>query len=91
MSFGTLKSKLWKVLDAGHYDVKLTREEMRRVKCWIDLNVPLWPDYIERSKRPSPATQMTRIRQDGPGPQPNEISTSGAHLGPAPVTGTSRK
>ena len=39
-SFGTLKSKLWPVLDKGHYDVKLTREEMRRVKCWIDLNCP---------------------------------------------------
>jgi hypothetical protein len=54
LSFGTLKTKLWKVLDAGHYEVKLTRDETRRVKYWIDLNVPLWPDYIERSKRPSP-------------------------------------
>ena len=51
-SFGTLKSKLWKVLDAGHYDVKLTTEQMRRVKCWIDLNCPLWPDYQFRPERP---------------------------------------
>jgi hypothetical protein len=54
LSFGTLKNKLWKVLDAGHYEVKLTRDETRRVKYCIDLNVPLRPDYIERSKRPSP-------------------------------------
>jgi len=59
VSFGTLKSKLWQVLDSkmlegGHYDVMLTREEMRRVKCWIDLNCPLWPDYIHRPDRPSP-------------------------------------
>jgi len=54
VSFGTLKSKLWQVLDKGHYDVMLTREEMRRVKCWIDLNCPLWPDYIHRPDRPSP-------------------------------------
>ena len=53
MSFGTLKSKLWKVLDAGHHKVELTRDEMRRVKCWIDLNCPLWPDYIYRPKRPA--------------------------------------
>ena len=51
VSFGTLKSKLWQVLDKGHYDVTLTREEMRRVKCWIDLNCPLWPDYIHRPDR----------------------------------------
>ena len=50
-SFGTLKSKLFKVLDAGHHDVKLTTEEMRRVKCWIDLNCPLWPDYKYRPDR----------------------------------------
>lgn len=54
VSFGTLKSKLWPVLEKGHYDVKLTREQMRRVKCWIDLNCPLWPDYIHRPKRTSP-------------------------------------
>jgi len=51
MSFGTVKSRLWKVLDAGHNDVKLTVEEMRRVKCWIDLNCPLWPDYLFRANR----------------------------------------
>jgi len=50
-TFGTLKSKLWPVLEKGHYDVKLTRDEMRRVKCWIDLNCPLWPDYQRRDKR----------------------------------------
>ena len=54
-SFGTLKSKLWKVLDDGHYDVKLTTEQMRRVKCWIDLNCPLWPDYQFRPDRPKSA------------------------------------
>ena len=50
-SFGTLKSRLFEVLDAGHYDVTLSREDMRRVKCWIDLNCPLWPDYTYRLDR----------------------------------------
>ena len=54
MTFGTVKSRLWQVLDAGHYKVELTRDEMHRVKCWIDLNCPLWPDYQERMKRPGP-------------------------------------
>ncbi len=52
LTFGTVRSRLWKVLDAGHYDVKLTREETRRVKTWIDLNCPLWPDYQNRTNRP---------------------------------------
>ncbi len=50
-TFGTLKSRLWPVLDAGHYEVKLTVEERRRIKSWIDLNCPLWPDYTFRSAR----------------------------------------
>ena len=54
MSFGTLKSKLWRVLGAGHNDVVLTESEMRAVKCWIDLNCPLWPDYQFRPDRRSP-------------------------------------
>jgi hypothetical protein len=59
MTFGTLKSRLWQVLDAGHYDVKLTRDEMHRVKCWTDLNCPLWPDYQERLTRPAVSTELT--------------------------------
>ena len=51
LTFGTLKSKLWQVLDAGHKDVKLTPDERHRIKCWIDLNCPLWPDYVFRPTR----------------------------------------
>jgi len=53
LSCGTIKSKLVKVLEAGHNDVELTRDEMRRLKCWIDLNCPLWPDYQYRPDRPA--------------------------------------
>jgi len=51
LTFGTVKSRLWKILDAGHHDLQLTSQETRRVKCWIDLNCPLWPDYIFRPDR----------------------------------------
>ena len=44
LTFGTVKSRLFKVLDAGHYQISLTSEEGQRVKTWIDLNCPLWPD-----------------------------------------------
>jgi hypothetical protein len=51
LTFGTLKSKLWTVLDDGHYNVRLTNDEIYRVKCWTDLNCPLWPDYTFRPER----------------------------------------
>ncbi len=55
LTFGTLKSRLWPLLAAGHYGVKLSPDETLRLKTWIDLNCPLWPDYIERPRRPGPA------------------------------------
>lgn len=51
LSLGTLKSRLWEVLNAGHQHVKLTDDEMLRIKTWIDLNCPLWPDYKNRLER----------------------------------------
>jgi hypothetical protein len=62
MTFGTVKSKLWNVLEAGHHDVQLTPDERHRVKCWIDLNCPLWPNYDHRMTRPGPEAQMTKAK-----------------------------
>jgi hypothetical protein len=54
LSFGTLQSRLWAVLaDKHHEEVSLREPETRAVKTWIDLNCPLWPDYIYRPDRPS--------------------------------------
>jgi len=62
-SFGTVKSKLWTVLNAGHNKVKLTADQARRIKCWIDLNCPLWPDYVHRLSRPDAVAEAaTEIR-----------------------------
>jgi hypothetical protein len=43
--FGSSKSQLDKVLDTGHKDVKMTDEEMRKIRCWIDIGVPHWGKY----------------------------------------------
>ena len=51
-TFGTLKSRLLPLLETSHHDVTLTDDEKQRVKCWIDLNCPLWPDYQFRANRP---------------------------------------
>ncbi len=61
MSFGTLQSPLWKVLsDEHHKSVTLSRDQRRALKAWIDLNCPLWPDYIFRPDRPGPQTALAR-------------------------------
>lgn len=44
---GAAKSGLITLLEDGHYDVKLSREEMEKIACWIDLLVPFCGDYTE--------------------------------------------
>ena len=51
-SFGTFKSSIWKILkDKNHKEVQLTQNQKRAIKCWTDLNVPLWGDYTFRPER----------------------------------------
>ena len=44
---GSAKSELMVLLRGGHYDVKLSREELDKIACWIDLLVPFCGDYME--------------------------------------------
>lgn len=69
LSFGTLQSRLWELMkDKNHADITLSKDEMRAVKAWTDLNCPLWPDYTYRPDRPSPML-LTASPGDA---QPNE-------------------
>ena len=53
LSFGTLKSRLFPVLASkSHEKVVLKSNDLRTLKSWIDLNCPLWPDYLYRLDRP---------------------------------------
>ena len=45
-SWGASVSRLVKALDKGHYDVKLSPEEMERLTTWVDLNAPYYPSYL---------------------------------------------
>jgi hydrazine synthase alpha subunit-like protein/F5/8 type C domain-containing protein len=61
LSFGTLQSGLWTVLaDDNHKEVSVDETGTRAIKAWIDLNCPLWPDYIYRPDRPGPQTALVR-------------------------------
>jgi len=44
---GSAKSPLIEMLEKGHNDVKLSREESEKIACWIDLLVPYCGDYFE--------------------------------------------
>ena len=60
LSFGTLQSRLWTVLaDKDHKEVALDEAGMRAIKGWVDLNCPLWPNYIYRPLRPGPDAALS--------------------------------
>ncbi len=46
-SAGAAKSRLMTLLEQGHGDVKLSREETDKIACWIDLSVPFCGDFLE--------------------------------------------
>ena len=43
--FGSQASKLYRLLKDGHYDVKLSPEEMERVTIWLDNNADFYGAY----------------------------------------------
>ena len=51
--FGARVSNLHKILEKGHYDLKLPPEDMRRITVWIDCNSNFFGAYhdIERQLR----------------------------------------
>jgi len=44
---GSARSGLISMLATGHNGVKLSRQEMDKLRCWIDLLVPYCGDYVE--------------------------------------------
>jgi hypothetical protein len=44
---GAATSRLMTMLEEGHHDVRLSREELEKMACWIDLLVPFCGDYTE--------------------------------------------
>jgi hypothetical protein len=46
-SAGAVRSELLTLLEKGHKQVKLSRQELEMLACWIDLLVPYCGSYIE--------------------------------------------
>ncbi len=56
-SAGANRSKLMELLDEGHEDVELSREEMDKIAAWIDLSVPYCGDYTEANTWTAPEVE----------------------------------
>jgi hypothetical protein len=61
---GSTRSKLLDLLEHGHYDVALTREDYEKIACWIDLLVPFCGDYTEANAWTPAETDKYNIYQD---------------------------
>jgi hypothetical protein len=46
-SAGATKSKLMAMLEEGHGDTEVSREDYEKIAAWIDLAVPFCGDYVE--------------------------------------------
>jgi hypothetical protein len=46
-SAGSSRSALLPLLEGGHKEVRLSREELDKIACWIDLAVPYCGSYLE--------------------------------------------
>jgi hydrazine synthase alpha subunit-like protein len=44
---GAARSRLMTMLEKGHGKIELSREEMEKIACWLDLLVPYCGDYTE--------------------------------------------
>ena len=52
------------LLEAGHGGVKLSREELDKLACWIDLFVPYCGDYFEANAWSAEDTEKYRRFQE---------------------------
>ena len=63
-SAGAARSGLMTLLQKHHYEVHLSREEMDKIACWIDLLVPYCGDYREANTwSPSDMAKYERFAQ----------------------------
>ena len=81
-TYGSHRSKLIAVLRAGHYDVKLPREEFIRLVTWVDANAPYYGSYFGRRNmayRDRPDFRPVPTLESALGTRPAPPGTGGPH------------
>ena len=58
--FGASASKLWTLLEKGHYDVKLSEQEKRAIALWLDNNADFYGAYEFESLERQRAGQIVK-------------------------------
>jgi len=69
---GANRSRLIELLEGGHEDLRLSREELDKLSAWIDLGVPYCGDYVEaniwtdeeRAKHERYAAKRRRLEEE---------------------------
>lgn len=61
---GSIRSGLVKALEKGHQNVKLSDEEMDKIRAWIDLNIPFAGEYDESNLWTDAEKKLYRERVD---------------------------
>jgi hypothetical protein len=59
---GAHASKLYRILDEGHHDVKLGTQDLRRITLWLDANSLFYGDYHDTGKQACGGTASPRLK-----------------------------
>ena len=75
---GSSRSGLISLLERGHQGVRLSREELDKLSCWIDLYVPYCGDYTEANTWSDEEIEKYRHFET----KRNRLADAGASAGP---------
>jgi hypothetical protein len=88
-AWGSHTSRLVQVLQKGHNDVKLSKEDFSRIVTWIDLNAPYYPTYASAypanrfGRSPLDDRQLGELgRLTGVGMSPTAVSFTRPEMSP---------
>lgn len=60
---GSIRSPLIAMLEKGHEGVAMTREEMDKISCWIDLLLPHYGDYPDGMSKQDESKYKERLQK----------------------------
>jgi hypothetical protein len=60
---GSIRSPLIAILKEGHEEVVMTREEMDKISCWVDLLLPHYGDYPDGMTKENASRYNARLRK----------------------------
>jgi hypothetical protein len=59
--FGARASRLWRILEAGHYDLELSQQDMGRIALWLDCNSDFFGSYEDIQAQSRAAVVVSKL------------------------------